>query len=102
MEHYKFAVNAAIVDYQFGTEEGAIHLAAANIQPIRTAAVVPQQGCIPLQDLPPGRDVTTAEGCIMESTALKREDFRLVLQEVEYCSVLASERLQDAVRQYQR
>lgn len=53
-EHYKFAVNAAIVDHEFGTQEGSVHLAAAGIKPIRQQHAVPSQGCVPLQLLPPG------------------------------------------------
>jgi hypothetical protein len=58
-EHYKFAVNAAIVNYQFTTAEGQVHLSAAGIQPVRQQPLVPQQGCLPLQLLPLGCVVTT-------------------------------------------
>lgn len=58
-EHYKFAVNAAIVDHEFGTREGSVHLAAAGIKPIRQQQTAPEQGCVPLQLLPPGWVVTT-------------------------------------------
>lgn len=59
VEHYKFAVNAAIVNYQFGTAEGRVHLAAAGIQPVQQQPPVPQQGCLPLQQLPAGCIITT-------------------------------------------
>lgn len=76
-EHYKFAVNAAIVNYQFHTAEGAIHLSAAGIQPVSQQPPVPQQGCVPLQLLPPGCVVTTqtppAEGA---TTAVSRATTR--------------------------
>jgi hypothetical protein len=54
-----FAVNAAIVDHEFGTREGSVHLAAAGIKPIRQRQAVPSQGCLPLQALPPGCVITT-------------------------------------------
>jgi hypothetical protein len=58
-EQYKFAVNAAIVDHEFSTAEGSVHLAAAGIKPIRQRQPVPSQGCVPLQLLQPGCIVTT-------------------------------------------
>jgi hypothetical protein len=58
-EHYKFAMNAAIVNYQFTTPEGQVHLKAAGIQPVHQQPPVPQQGCLPLQLLPPGCIITT-------------------------------------------
>lgn len=54
-----FAVNAAIVDHEFGTREGSVHLAAAGIKPIRQRQAVPSQGCLPVQALPPGCIITT-------------------------------------------
>ena len=51
-QHYAYAVNAAIVDGQFTTPDGRIHLAAANIQPRPATAPgsrsAPPQGCVPL------------------------------------------------------
>ncbi len=41
--HYAFAVNAAIVDAQFGTADGAVHLAAAGIEPVKVVAPPPPQ-----------------------------------------------------------
>uniref|UniRef100_A0A383V949 AAA+ ATPase domain-containing protein n=1 Tax=Tetradesmus obliquus TaxID=3088 RepID=A0A383V949_TETOB len=58
-DHYKFAVNAAIVNYQFTTPEGQVHLTAAGIQPVQQQPLVPQQGCLPLQLLPPGCVIIT-------------------------------------------
>jgi hypothetical protein len=57
--HYKFAVNAAIVNYQFTTPEGLVHLTAAGIQPVQQQPLVPQQGCLPLQLLPPSCVIAT-------------------------------------------
>lgn len=57
-EHYKYAVNAAIVEHEFGTPEGSVHLAAAGIKPIWQQQPVPSQGCVPLQLLAPGCTVT--------------------------------------------
>lgn len=34
-QHYAFAVNAAIVDQQFSTAEGSVHLASAGLSPVR-------------------------------------------------------------------
>lgn len=58
-EHYKFAVNAAIVEHELGTPEGSVHLAAAGIKPVRQQQAVPSQGCVPLQLLAPGCTITT-------------------------------------------
>lgn len=58
-EHHKFAVNAGIVDHEFGTPEGSVHLAAAGIKPVRHRQPVPHQGCVPLQHLTPGCVITT-------------------------------------------
>lgn len=48
-EHYTFAVNAAIVDNQFATPDGAVHLAAAGIKPVQLEPRAPpplQVGCM--------------------------------------------------------
>lgn len=58
-DHYKFAVNRAVVDHEFNTPDGAVHLAAAGIKPIKDQQVVPSQGCVPLQLLPAGCMVTS-------------------------------------------
>lgn len=41
--HYAYAVNAAVVDQQHATPEGAVHLVAANVPAARRPRSVPEQ-----------------------------------------------------------
>lgn len=71
-------------------EEGAAQLAAANVQPIKPVAPVPEQGCVPLHLLRPGRVVASCPGEYMEGADVALEDFRLLLSDVAGSSYTAS------------
>ncbi|MEW5317509.1 MAG: hypothetical protein WDW38_008798 [Sanguina aurantia] len=98
---YRYAVNAAIVDQLFGTEEGAAHLAAANVQDTKLRTPVPQQACVNLTSLPLGRVVATL-GAEVERLDVGLEPFALLGADVRRISFLASTQLLEALHAYHR
>jgi hypothetical protein len=105
-QHYRFAVNAAIVQHEFHTPAGSIHLAAAGIQPVQHQHMVPQQGCVALQQLPPGSAVTrrtSQHPGAAEASAeqLPLQPFAAVLQQLQQASLHAQPRLLAALSAYQ-
>ncbi len=97
---FKFAVKAAIVDYLFGDYDGAAHLAAANVQPIRVSQRVPEIGFVNLAALPQGCMLVSQDGQLEEAHDVLTEPFSLRLADIQRGGMSGSGALLQALQQF--
>ena len=100
------AVKCAIVDHQFGSEASRAVLAAANVQPLKGPTTAPEQGCVPLGQLPAGT-VLVAEGGVTgigecRAEELGRVGFVVAVADITALSILSRVQLLQMIHNYYR
>lgn len=101
-EDFRFAVRSSIVNHHFLTVNGSAKLASANVQPPNIIFPVPDQGCVSLSDLPPGRVAICSHAGGLEAADVYVEPIHMLLLDVAHSATCAQPLLLDCMQSFYR